>query len=317
MIGSEIGQYRITGKLGTGGMGEVWLAEDTRLERLVALKSLHLHKARDETERERFTREAKAAALINHPHVAQVHEITEKEGRYFIVLEYLDGGSLLDRLEQAGKKNLPLDETLEWMRQTAEGLAEAHSHGIIHRDIKPGNLLLDSHGWVKVTDFGLARLETASRITLSGMTTGTVGDPPSSRRSELPPQLDAVVLRLLQKKPDDRYQDAGEVADELADIQAALGYTPRRDLPGQVSRSGVRASRPIRARQEAFNLKPVITGVLTSLVVAVAAYLLIPGFFQQFENQLYDARVRFALSLDDPYDPGSGLFLIRIDNRAL
>jgi len=174
MKDQQVGHYKILEKLGSGGMGEVWLAEDTRLERKVALKFLPYFAAQDETEKARFIQEAKAAAKLSHANIAQVYEIGEEEGRLYIVMEYVSGGSLRDVLDEAKGKSLPLEKVLTWVQQTAEGLAEAHSHGIIHRDIKPDNLMLTEKGQVKITDFGLARLETATRLTASGTTLGTV-----------------------------------------------------------------------------------------------------------------------------------------------
>ncbi|MFC1559374.1 protein kinase, partial [Gemmatimonadota bacterium] len=157
-----------------GGMGEVWLAEDTRLDRKVALKFLPHFAAQDENEKARFSQEAKAAARLSHAHIAQVYEIGEEDSRLYIVMEYVSGGSLRDQLDEARGKSLPLEEVMRWVEQTAEGLAEAHRQGITHRDIKPDNLMLTEAGEVKITDFGLARLETATRLTASGTTLGTV-----------------------------------------------------------------------------------------------------------------------------------------------
>jgi Tol biopolymer transport system component/predicted Ser/Thr protein kinase len=174
MIGRTISHYKIIDKLGEGGMGTVYKAEDTRLERLVALKFLPYFAAQDETEKARFIQEAKAAAKLSHANIAQVHEIGEEDGRLYIVMEYVPGGSLRDILDEAKGRSLQLDKVLAWVQQTAEGLAEAHSHGIIHRDIKPDNLMLTEKGQIKIADFGLARLETATRLTASGTTLGTV-----------------------------------------------------------------------------------------------------------------------------------------------
>ncbi|MFC1628526.1 protein kinase [Gemmatimonadota bacterium] len=174
MKDQQIGHYKILEKLGAGGMGEVWLAEDTRLDREVALKFLPHFAAQDENEKARFIQEAKAAARLSHANIAQIHEIDEEDGRLYIVMEYVSNGSLRDVLDEAKGKSLPLEKVLTWIQQTAEGLAEAHSQGIIHRDIKPDNLMLTEKGQVKITDFGLARLETATRLTASGSTLGTV-----------------------------------------------------------------------------------------------------------------------------------------------
>ena len=155
-------------------MGQVFLAEDTRLERKVALKFLPHHAAQEDAEKARFIQEAKAAARLTHNNIAQVYEIGEEEGRLFIVMEYMGGGSLRDQLEQAKSKSLPLEKVLTWVQEAAQGLAEAHKQGIIHRDIKPDNLMLTESGQIKITDFGLARLETATRLTISGAALGTV-----------------------------------------------------------------------------------------------------------------------------------------------
>jgi serine/threonine protein kinase len=170
----QLGHYIIHRKLGAGGMGVVWLAEDTHLERKVAIKILPYVAAQYETEKARFIQEAKAAARLNHANIAQVYEISEEDGELYIVMEYLSGGSLRDRLADVKGRALPLNEVLNWIMQTAAGLAEAHRQGIIHRDIKPDNLMLTESGEVKITDFGLARLESSATLTASGATLGTV-----------------------------------------------------------------------------------------------------------------------------------------------
>ena len=174
MEGTTVGHHKILEKLGSGGMGEVWLAEDTRLERQVALKFLPHYASQDEEEKARFFQEARAAARLKHQNIAQVYEIGEEDDRLYIVMEYVEGGSLRDRLEEAKGRSLPLDDVMRWVQQAADGLAEAHKQGIIHRDIKPDNLMLTESGQIKITDFGLARLETATRLTAAGATLGTV-----------------------------------------------------------------------------------------------------------------------------------------------
>ncbi|MFC1628000.1 serine/threonine protein kinase, partial [Gemmatimonadota bacterium] len=174
MKDQQVGHYKILRKLGAGGMGEVWLAEDTRLERKVAIKFLPHHAAQEEAEKARFVQEAKAAARLTHNNIAQVYEIGEEEDRLYIVMEYVSGGSLRDQLDEAKGRSLPLEKVLTWVQEAAQGLAEAHKQGIIHRDIKPDNLMLTESGQVKITDFGLARLETATRLTMEGATLGTV-----------------------------------------------------------------------------------------------------------------------------------------------
>ena len=196
MIGKTVGHYQIVDKLGEGGMGEVWLAEDTRLQRKVAIKFLPHYANADESEKARFIQEARAAAQISHPNIAQVYEIDEEEGLLFIVMEYVEGGSLKERLERAADRALPLDSVVDWAIEAAEGLAEAHSRGIIHRDIKPDNLVLDTKERLKITDFGLARLETSTRLTASGVMLGTVGyvSPEQIKGHHLDPRSDLFSL---------------------------------------------------------------------------------------------------------------------------
>ncbi|MFC1629175.1 protein kinase [Gemmatimonadota bacterium] len=169
-----VGPYRIIEQLGAGGMGEVWLAEDSRLDRKVAIKFLPYHAAHNEAERARFIQEAKAAARLTHPNIAQVHEINEEDGRFYIVMEYVESGSLRDHLDTAKGKCLPLSGVIKWMLQVAEGLAEAHLQGVVHRDIKPDNLMLTRSGHIKITDFGLAHLDSSTKLTASGAILGTV-----------------------------------------------------------------------------------------------------------------------------------------------
>ncbi len=155
MIGSTISHYKILSKLGEGGMGVVYKAEDTRLERTVALKFLAQELTRDEENRKRFLREAKAAAGINHPNVCTVHEIGEVDGRDYLALEYIDGETLDPRVAQGPLK---IDDALDIAGQVADGLAAAHEKNVVHRDIKPGNLMITPDGRVKILDFGLALL---------------------------------------------------------------------------------------------------------------------------------------------------------------
>jgi serine/threonine protein kinase/Tol biopolymer transport system component len=173
--GEQIGPYRILSELGRGGMGVVYKAEDTRLERTVALKFLAPHLVADPEIRARFTREAKAAATLNHPNICTVYEIEEIEGRTFISMAYIDGHGLDEKIKQAPLK---LDEALDLASQAGEGLAEAHSQGIVHRDIKPGNIMIRSKERATpqaiIMDFGLARLVRRSTITRVGTRVGTV-----------------------------------------------------------------------------------------------------------------------------------------------
>ena len=156
MIGSEISHYRIIQRLGAGGMGEVYLAEDTMLGRRVALKLLPAARTRDEESLRRFQQEAKAASALNHPNILTIHEVGQADGHHFIATEFIDGETLRALLHRGGK--LEIAETLDIAAQIASALAAAHDAGIVHRDIKPENVMLRRDRYVKVLDFGLAKL---------------------------------------------------------------------------------------------------------------------------------------------------------------
>ncbi len=160
------GRYRLVQLLGSGAMASVWLAEDTELERNVALKIL-----RPDADRERFRREARAVAALSHPHVCPLFDFGETRRGPFIVLEHLAGGSLGDRLS-AGRP-LPDEDTRRIAAEIAEGLAHAHSRGLVHRDLKPGNVLFDGEGRAKIADFGIVRMSGTDSLTESGTVLGT------------------------------------------------------------------------------------------------------------------------------------------------
>jgi eukaryotic-like serine/threonine-protein kinase len=150
---SRLGPYEILSALGAGGMGEVYKARDTRLERTVAIKVLPEHVASDPQFRERFDREARAVAALNHPHICTLHDIGRQDGVDFLVMEYLDGETLADRLTRGA---LSLDQALKVAIEIADALDKAHRQGITHRDLKPGNIIL-TKGGAKLLDFGLAK----------------------------------------------------------------------------------------------------------------------------------------------------------------
>lgn len=171
LIGKTISHYRIVSKIGEGGMGIVYAADDLLLARLVALKFLRPDAADDAAKRARLMSEARAAAALDHPNICTVYEIGEADGLIFIAFAHVPGKSLRDTL--LGEP-LPVDEIIDIAAQLAQGLGEAHRRGVIHRDIKPGNIMITPQGVVKITDFGLARLASAPRLTRSGTALGTV-----------------------------------------------------------------------------------------------------------------------------------------------
>jgi len=167
-----VGHYRIIEKIGAGGMGEVFLAEDTRLDRKVALKFLPPHLSQDDAARARFTREAKAAAKLDHPNIVQVFEVGEFQGRPFFAMAHIEGKSLKDVIKEG---RLSIDETIDLTRQICEGLHTAHESGVVHRDIKPGNIIIDRDNKARILDFGLATVAGEDKLTRTGSTLGTVG----------------------------------------------------------------------------------------------------------------------------------------------
>jgi len=196
MIGKTFAHYEILRKLGEGGMGEVFLAMDTELGRKVALKFLPSQYARDEEFRARFKREARAAAALSHPNIVTIHEVSEFEDRPYIAMEYVDGPSLKELI--AGG-DLPLEKAMEIASQMCEGLSAAHKAGVLHRDIKPQNVLIGAAGRVRILDFGLARLRSDAMLTDTGSTLGTVAymSPEQIHKIELDERSDIFSLGIV------------------------------------------------------------------------------------------------------------------------
>jgi eukaryotic-like serine/threonine-protein kinase len=204
MIGKAISHYRIVEKLGGGGMGVVYKAEDTRLGRFVALKFLPENLSGDHLALERFKREARAASALNHPNICTIYDIGEHEGRPFIAMESLEGLTLKLRTEG---KALPIEQVLELGIQVADALDAAHSKGIVHRDIKPANIFVTTRGQVKILDFGLAKL---TRVGASGMR------PPGEGASEEEPPRTTLQRVPTASIPDERLTSPGVAMGTVA-----------------------------------------------------------------------------------------------------
>src|SRR5262245_54171338 len=171
LIGQTIGHYRVDARLGEGGMGVVYRALDTRLNRTVALKFLPEYLNSDRRAKERFLIEARAAAALDHPNICNIHEVAETEKRTFIAMAFYDGETLDEALKRGP---LSWSRALDYATQIAGGLGAAHERGIVHRDVKPGNVIVTANGVVKLLDFGIARMTDVAGVTATGVTPGTM-----------------------------------------------------------------------------------------------------------------------------------------------
>jgi serine/threonine protein kinase/predicted Zn-dependent protease len=350
MIGQTISHYKITAKLGEGGMGEVYRATDTSLERQVALKFLPASLQSDPGARERLVREARAASKLNHKNILTIYAVESAEERDFIVMEYVEGRSLREILDS--EDDLPIGQVVRIALQICDGLSSAHEAGIIHRDIKPANLLLTPKGQVKITDFGLATWRGASQLTKEGTTVGTaaymapeqiqgrtvdqrsdlfslgvvlyeliarrrpfsgehdaaisyaiindVPEPLSRYKSALPPSLEQIIARALEKDPSTRYQTA---ADMLADLKRV-----KREIEGSQPSMASRsiAAAPVAPKRSA--LKYIVA---SSVVVVAAVVLLIlkpfkleVGGEQQASASEHSLAIMYFNNVPDPNDSG-------------
>jgi serine/threonine protein kinase len=317
MIGTTVGHYRITAKLGAGGMGEVFLAEDTRLGRKAAIKTLPAEMAADPSRRQRFVQEARAASALNHPHVCVVYDVGESaDGLPFIAMEFVEGRTL-DQVVKLGP--LEISRVVELAVQVADALDAAHNRRIVHRDIKPANISVNERGQVKVLDFGLAKRMptdaggqdvTQDQQTREGFTVGTpcymspeqalgkdldhrsdlfsVGivlyelttgqkpftgssfteivnklvnvQPPAIARLnyDVPPELERITLKCLQKQPDRRYQSARELLVDLRNLARELEHgavSADSALYGRATSTQARLATPGPAAAEPFSLE--------------------------------------------------------------
>ncbi|PKK83645.1 MAG: hypothetical protein CVT49_07770 [candidate division Zixibacteria bacterium HGW-Zixibacteria-1] len=278
---TRVRHYHIIEKIGAGGMGEVYLAEDTELNRKVALKFLPFHLCQSEECRSRFKREAQAAAKLGHANIVAVYEVGEHHGRPFFAMELVEGRPL-DKIVACGR--LDQDEIAGLALGICNGLRKAHESGVVHRDIKPSNIIVDRDNVPRVLDFGLAVLRDSDRLTRTGSTAGTIGymapeqiagrdadarsdlfslgvvlyelitginpfmrdnpaatlkaisedtpEPPARYRSDISEELQRIVGKLLEKKPEHRYQTA---ADLSADLRRLTGSSSVVILRSRVS----------------------------------------------------------------------------------
>ncbi len=239
------GRYRIERKLGAGGMADVYLAEDQELGRRVAIKILNSRHGNDDQFIERFRREAKNAAALNHPNIVSIYDRGEAEDTYYIAMEFLDGRTLKELV--VGRGAAPVNVAIEYARQILSALRFAHRHGIVHRDIKPHNVLVDGEGRVKVTDFGIARAGT-SQMTETGSIVGTAQylSPEQARGGEVDPRSDLYSLGIvLYELLTGRTPFDGETPVEIA--MKHLSATPqppsklRPDIPPELDMVVLRA----------------------------------------------------------------------------
>jgi serine/threonine protein kinase len=352
--GARLGRYEILSLIGVGGMGEVYKARDTRLNRIVALKRLTAHVAANHESRKRFEREALATSTLNHPHICTLHDVGEHEGTEFLVMELVEGETLAARLQRGA---LPMSEALRSAAQVTEALAAAHRHGIVHRDLKPANIMLTAHG-VKLLDFGLAALRPPPGLidggldkvsSAAGTILGTLQymSPEQIQAKSIDGRSDifavgAVLYEMLTgRKAFDADSPAGVVAavldhtpqplkNERAGVPAALEWAVAHcltkaaderwqsaaDLARQLR--WIEASHTVEDPQPAF--RPARRGTIVWLVVAAAAAAVAAISTAYFMTERQQAGSRLTYRFEIPPPPGTsyeGPFSISPDGQRL
>ena len=256
MEGQTLSHYRVLEKLGGGGMGVVYKALDTNLDRHVALKFLPPELTRDDEARTRFMQEAKAASALDHPNICTIHEIdSTPDGQLFIAMGYYEGETLKERVANGP---LAIEEALDIAIQVAQGLSKAHESGIVHRDIKPANLIVTKDGLVKIVDFGIAKLLGVTGPTQTGTTLGTVSymSPEQIASEDADQQSDvwslgAVLYEMLAGQPAFKGEHQWAVMNAITSSTPASPHSLRADLSADVDQVIMRALEKSKARRYA------------------------------------------------------------------
>jgi TolB-like protein/Flp pilus assembly protein TadD/predicted Ser/Thr protein kinase len=330
MMGKVISHYKILEKLGEGGMGVVYKAQDLTLNRVAALKFLPHHLTTNEAEQARFLQEAQAASALNHPNVCIIYGLAKEDDQQFIAMEYVEGTTLRRRIAGGG---LPLKDALAYALQIGEALQEAHAKGIVHRDVKAENIMVTARNQIKVMDFGIAKLKGSMKLTRTSSTVGTLAymapeqiqggevdarsdifsfgivvfemltghvpfrgehdaammysilneQPQSLRqhRDDCPPDLDRIILRALEKDPEDRYQHIDDMLSELRRLQKQTTRVirpPDEQERGNVPAAVRLATGPVaieRPRSPRRRLRVMLIAGAAVLIVVIGLFLLI------------------------------------------
>ena len=272
----RIGRYKILGELGRGAMGVVYKAEDPNLDRVVALKTIVIEadaEGRKEYER-RFFLEAKAAGKLNHPNIVTVYDFGEEEGVAYLAMELVEGNDLRMRLKESAGQGLPAMDAVDVAQQVAEGLGYAHERGIVHRDIKPGNIMLQPRGQAKIVDFGLARMRVADHKTSTGMVLSTpkymspeqVAGQPVDQRSDIF-SLGIVLHEMLTGTRLFAGEDAPQIMHNVVHVEHEPPTRIKPELPAMLDFVVARALKkdPALRYQDAFELSADLGSCLAKL----------------------------------------------------